>query len=152
MAIAFNEVRSPSPKYELERLIGTLDSGNGQDRKLLLHNLTHGGESIELSPGQKTVFITDTELWGGVRLIDLSSGKSLFERSDPHPKACVRKDWKVIAVCNETTIDFIDTQSGRVLASQTIPNYMTAISFTPDRKSLATGTSKGKISLWDVRL
>jgi serine/threonine protein kinase/WD40 repeat protein len=71
----------------------------------------------------------------------------------PGPVAFSR-DGKMLAITHDSRlIKLIEPDTGRELATLTpsVPQHITALSFTPDNSQLATATSEGLIQLWDLR-
>jgi WD40 repeat protein len=89
----------------------------------------------------------------GVRVVELHSGKVLrtFGRGQA-ASATISPDDRMIATGHWNLVVLWDMATGRRLASlRGEGRYVSAMSFSPNGRSLAIGTDGGLIQVWDVR-
>jgi len=105
------------------------------------------------SPDQKYFFAIDDE--GGMRLWQAESGALLSAIQGPRPpirNAVLSPAGRQIAICveRENMVHLYDCQSGQDHRLVGHTDFVSGLAFSPDGKTLATGSMDGTIRLWQT--
>ncbi|WP_233258642.1 WD40 repeat domain-containing protein [[Phormidium] sp. ETS-05] len=88
---------------------------------------------------------------GGATLFNLTTGEALWEIDCPTYGGAVSANGRLLALYKNKDIYLWDLTTGRFLYQITGPaNSVHSISFSPDGKTLASGSSDYTVRLWDV--
>jgi WD40 repeat protein len=129
----------------------------GHDGGVTLVAFSADGKRLLTSAHDRTIRLWDaasgTEAWSftlprrGDRGIDLDNYLNYFRC------AALSPDGKVLAAASETTTRLWDVTTGKelhVLKWESQHTYVGAVAFSPDGKTLLTGSGDGRIHVWDI--
>lgn len=136
------------------------------EEKITLFDVSTGAElrsfdgdsdvkAMAFSPDGKTLVVVES---ADIIILDVSTGKKLhtFQMysgdtadSGSVDSAALSPDGKTLATTDKTTTKLWDVLTGRELHTLQVSNA-TALAFSVDGKTLATGNSNGTVKLWDV--
>ncbi len=121
------------------------DLATANEVRLLKHEREVG--SVVFMPDGKTLATGDET---GVHFWDLTTGKLLRTFDVPARRLVVTKDGKTFATACESDLSIWDVESGKVQARMTHKGRTYTIAFSPDGRTLATGSWHSAVKLWDV--
>jgi WD40 repeat protein/serine/threonine protein kinase len=128
-----------------------------ESHKLLREfSTTRNVENIGLSPDGKQIGISDAS--GSAQVRNVSDGRVIFERKGEFRRLAMNPARSQLALGGggkqstgedlPGTVEVWDYRENRLIYS--LPEAGTYVAFSPDGSRLATGSSKGKLKLWDL--